>query len=189
MLSRHKAGRDWGRKRSRSEETDNRQLCWAVQRRGVRLRAVSDAEVCLLPRPERSGGVATDVRCHGTLLKCHALCGVILNSLYSFCVALLICWSKWKQLEPFTVILVPLCQTTTFWWPDSEIYHLTNWSLQKIVKVRSEILIMIMMKIRAGEITLSSFSSGRFPLCQILTFPTMQPNLWWRCVSVFVVVV
>lgn len=42
-----------------------------------------------------------------------------------------------------------------------------------------------MMKIGAGEITLSSFSNWRFPLCQILTFPTMQPNLWWWYVSIF----
>lgn len=34
----------------RRYERDNRQLCWAMQRCRVRLRAVSEAEVCLLPR-------------------------------------------------------------------------------------------------------------------------------------------
>lgn len=53
-----KLGRDRGRRRSRWEEADNRQLCWAVQRRRVRLRAVSAAEVCLLLLLRRRGSPA-----------------------------------------------------------------------------------------------------------------------------------
>lgn len=60
----------WGRKRKRLDETDNRQLCWAMEQHGVGLRAVSGPEVCLLPLWDNTSVLSQ--RCYSTTLLSHA---------------------------------------------------------------------------------------------------------------------